>query len=76
MTTDPVEDLAFIHDRMPCIADVDSPYVDLWLDHTDSNFESRHALLRPYDVEKLVATPVSTYVNNVRNQGHKCIEPI
>lgn len=76
MTTEPVEDLAFIHDRMPCIVDVDSSDVDLWLDHDDQDFEARHKLLHPYDAEKLVATPVSTYVNNVRHQGPKCIEPI
>lgn len=76
MTTEPVENLARFHDRMPCMVDVDSSDVDVWLDHSDSDFEARHKLLRPYEAEKLIATPVSTYVNSVRNQGHKCIEPI
>ena len=60
---------------MPCIVEVDHTDVDLWLNHQDDDFEARHQLLRPYESHDLVATPVSTYVNSVRNQGPKCIEP-
>jgi putative SOS response-associated peptidase YedK len=74
ITTEPVKDLAFIHDRMPCIVDVDSPDVDLWLNHNDEDFDARHKLLHPYEAERLVAVPVSQYVNNVKNQGPKCVE--
>jgi putative SOS response-associated peptidase YedK len=76
MTTTPAEHLRRIHDRMPCIASVDSSDVEYWLDHNDDDFESRHKLLRPFESERLVAEPVNTYVNSVKNQGSKCIERV
>ena len=75
MTTEPNDDLSFVHDRMPCIAEVDDQQsLELWMNHTDEDYEARHKLLGPFQ-GKLVATPVSSYVNNTRNQGPKCIEP-
>jgi hypothetical protein len=32
-------------------------------------------LLEPYDHTVMSAKPVSTFVNNARNQGPECIEP-
>jgi putative SOS response-associated peptidase YedK len=33
------------------------------------------SLLKPFTVDEMAAYPISTYVNNPRNQGPKCIEP-
>jgi putative SOS response-associated peptidase YedK len=47
---------------------------DRWLD-ADEPVSDLQALLRPYPADKMAAYPISTYVNNPRNQGPKCIEP-
>ena len=64
--------VAPIHDRMPVILPA-SAY-DRWLD-ADEPVSDLQALLRPYPADKMAAYPISTYVNNPRNQGPKCIEP-
>jgi putative SOS response-associated peptidase YedK len=33
-------------------------------------------VLRPFSSEAMKAVPISTIVNNVRNQGPGCIEPL
>jgi putative SOS response-associated peptidase YedK len=33
-------------------------------------------LLRPYDSTRMKLRPVSTYVNNPRNEGEQCITPV
>lgn len=60
-----------IHDRMPVIL---SPAdYDLWLE-TEFHGESKlAAMLQPYPAEEMIATPVSTLVNNPRNETADCI---
>ncbi|MFM7898243.1 MAG: SOS response-associated peptidase [Actinomycetota bacterium] len=69
ITTSPNERLAAIHDRMPCILDGDE--IDEWLMADDAPLQ----LLRSAANERLVASTVSTAVNNVRNKGADLIEP-
>jgi putative SOS response-associated peptidase YedK len=71
LTTDANQMLSALHDRMPVI--VDRPEHEVWLH--GSTDEARH-VLRPFDADRMVAHPVSTYVSNVRNQGPECIEPL
>jgi len=67
-----------LHDRMPVIVRPED-YVQ-WLgsgrDETPQSLDQLQHLLRPYDDDGLVAYPVSTYVNNARNEGAQCIQPL
>ncbi len=77
LTTDANDLLAPIHNRMPVI--IAREDYDEWLDVTneDRRFLSLlHHLLRPYPSQAMDAYPVSTYVNNARNEGEACIEPV
>ena len=69
VTTSPNEQLATIHDRMPCILDGDE--ISEWL----VNPELPLQLLRACAEDRLTAFTVSTAVNNVRNRGAELIEP-
>jgi len=69
ITTSPNERLAAIHNRMPCVLDGDD--IEEWLSAEDAPLQ----LLRSADNDRLVATTVSTAVNNVRNKGAELIEP-
>jgi putative SOS response-associated peptidase YedK len=46
-----------------------------WLD-PDTSAEQLLALLRPYPAGEMVAAAVSTAVNNPRNEGPACLEPV
>ncbi|MFV1965068.1 MAG: SOS response-associated peptidase [Pirellulaceae bacterium] len=72
MTTEPNELGRPIHDRMPVIIDPEN--YDEWMDPRMQDRERIEPLLRPYDANQMTAEPVSTYVNNVRNDDAKCIE--
>jgi len=63
-----------LHDRMPVILD-EADY-DLWLDVEFEDYDRLKELLEPHQVEAIVAEPVSTHVNNVRNEDPQCVEPI
>jgi putative SOS response-associated peptidase YedK len=72
ITTDASALTRRIHDRMPVILD-DSDY-DLWLDVTIRDRQRLEPLLHPYEDAQLIASPISTYVNNVKHDDAKCIE--
>jgi putative SOS response-associated peptidase YedK len=61
-----------IHDRMPAILR-ESDY-DLWLDPAEQDRDRLTPLLEPYDSDLMIADPVSTLVNNPRNDKPGCIE--
>jgi putative SOS response-associated peptidase YedK len=63
-----------IHDRMPVI--LESENYDLWLDPTVQKPELLQPLLRSIDSDKLKTYPVSTKVNNSRNDSLECLKPI
>lgn len=73
LTTTPNELMAPIHNRMPVIIEPED--YDLWL-HPEPDPEQALHLLRPYPAEKMTAYPVSTVVNNPRNDVPECVQPI
>lgn len=74
ITTDANDQLAPIHHRMPVILAPDD--FATWLDVRDeTDTEAAGALLRPAPDEITAAQPVSTRVNNVRNDDARLIEP-
>ena len=60
-----------IHDRMPVIIP-DQSY-GLWLSSTGNSLQE---FLRPYSPFKMTAYPVSSMVNNAKNEGEGCIRKI
>ena len=66
LTTTPNDLMATLHDRMPVILSP-SDY-DRWLDPGVTDPDEVHDLLRPYPGE-MHAHPVSSAVNNARNDG-------
>ncbi len=74
ITTEANDTLRPIHHRMPVILPPEA--YDLWLDRDIDDAEALLPLLRPRPDDELVAYPVSTVVNNARNDTPDCIEPI
>jgi putative SOS response-associated peptidase YedK len=74
VTGPPNDVVAPIHDRMPVILPPDA--WDIWLDPAVDDTELLRSLLVPAPASLLVADPVSTAVNNVRNKGRELIEPV
>ena len=73
ITTDGAPSISGIHDRMPCLTHLNAEHLDAWPDPEFQDYDFLRSLLKPSD-EELAAVPVSTYVNNVRNQGPQCVE--
>jgi putative SOS response-associated peptidase YedK len=74
LTTSAEDDLGRIHDRMPLL--VEKERYAAWLDPTVSTAEDLKKLLVPAAPGRLEAYPVSTEVNNVRNNGAELLEPL
>lgn len=74
ITTDPNSLMEKIHDRMPVILPKKSWQV--WLDPEFSDRDELLKMLKAYPAKEMVATPVSTVVNNPRNEKAECIEPV
>ncbi|RJL25192.1 SOS response-associated peptidase [Bailinhaonella thermotolerans] len=74
ITTDALDELGRIHDRMPMFV----PHWDwsAWLDPSLGEAEAALGLLRPAAETGLIAYPVSTDVNNVRNNGPELVKPL
>ena len=72
LTTQVNELMRSLHDRMPVILDTDGDAI--WLDSRASS-EALRSLFVPFASEWMAAYAVSTFVNNARNQGPKCLEP-
>ncbi len=66
------EAIAQIHDRMPVILPSDS--WDFWLDPDNTDVTATAELLVPAPSDLIHAHPVSTDVNNVRNNGPHLID--
>ncbi len=71
ITTEANEIMQPIHQRMPVILKSDD--YEQWLDPTIQQPELLQPLLQPYSSDKLKTYPVSTLVNNPRNDNPKCI---
>lgn len=72
ITTSANDDLQAIHDRMPVI--LPEGAYDQWLD-PEAKPVRLMALLKPFDAAPMRATPISTIVNNVRNDSPECLTP-
>lgn len=73
VTTPPNELMKPIHDRMPALLRPET--WDLWLDPDFDDVDQLSDLLGPATSAEMAEYEVSTYVNSVRNNGPKCIEP-
>jgi putative SOS response-associated peptidase YedK len=73
LTCDANEPMLAIHDRMPVVIPPESFAV--WLDPAEHEPGRLSRLLRPFHPDEMTASPVSTLVNNVRNDSATCIEP-
>jgi putative SOS response-associated peptidase YedK len=74
LTTSAEDELGHIHDRMPLHVDPEQ-YGD-WLDPTVSDPDLVRGLLVPAAAGRLRAFPVSTLVNDVKNNGPELVEPL
>jgi putative SOS response-associated peptidase YedK len=74
ITTGPNELLAEIHNRMPVI--LPPTVYELWLDPAERSPTDFTNLLRPYPAAEMTAFPVSTLVNNPRNDTPECVMPV
>lgn len=74
LTTSATDDLGHLHDRMPLLVRPDD--VSDWLDPATHPTDELLALLVPAAPGLLDAWPVSTAVNNHRNNGPELIEPL
>jgi putative SOS response-associated peptidase YedK len=74
LTTEAEDDLGRIHDRMPLLVERDK--YAAWLDPTVSDTAVLSGLLVPAAPGRLEAYPVSTRVNNVKNNGPDLVEPL
>lgn len=70
ITTDPNQLVADLHDRMPVVLPAD--LWATWLDREFADADALQAMLVPSG-EAMVAHPVSTLVNSVRNNLPECI---
>ena len=73
VTTEPNELMASIHNRMPVILSPDA-YAQ-WIDPAVRTPESLGAFIKPYPAEEMAAYPVSTLVNNPKNDRPECVVP-
>jgi putative SOS response-associated peptidase YedK len=74
LTTSAADDLGQLHDRAPMM--LVGAEVDAWLDPAPMSEAERLGLLVPAVPGRLDAWPVSTMVNNHRNNGPELIQPI
>ena len=68
------EPMSVIHDRMPVVIPPES--FDVWLDPTEKDVQKLTRLLRPFYPDEMTAHPVSTLVNNVKQDSAKCVEQV
>lgn len=73
ITVEPNALVAKLHDRMP--AAVTDNRFGSWIAH-DTPVKDLQSFLGPYPASKMQATPVSNYMNNVKNKGPQCIAPL
>lgn len=71
ITTDANELMAGIHDRMPVILSPED--YELWLEPDFHGQGKLLEMLKPYPADWMEAYPVSTVVNNPRNETKECI---
>jgi putative SOS response-associated peptidase YedK len=73
ITTDANDIVRPIHDRMPVI--LQPKDYEAWLDLENQDTMALQRLLQPYPGEAMMAYPVSSFVNNPRNEASRCMDP-
>jgi len=74
ITGEPNDKMAEIHHRMPIMLPPDA--WDQWLDRDEQDTEALGRFLVPAPSSLITFHPVSTEVNNVRNQGTHLMDPV
>ena len=64
--------LQSVHDRMPVI--LPEEQYDAWLDPGNDGRDGLLELLVPYPADEMAFQPVSTAVNNPRNDSPECVK--
>ncbi len=73
ITTSANQRMALVHDRMPVILERDESA--FWADPSHRNVAELQKLLKPAEESYLQLRPVSSLVNNPRNDSPECIVP-
>jgi putative SOS response-associated peptidase YedK len=73
LTTEANELMRPLNDRMPVILDQASE--GTWIDR-NSSADALRSLFVPFASERMEAVAVSSWVNNARNQGPRCVESV
>ena len=74
LTTAPNSVVVDMHDRMPVIVPPDK--YEVWLDPDVTDFDAIRDILRPYDPDQMRRYPVSTKLNNSKNEGAESAAPV
>jgi putative SOS response-associated peptidase YedK len=74
VTTEPNELMASIHNRMPLILPRD--VYEQWIDPAVRTPDSLDALVKPYPAKEMAAYPVSTLVNDPKNDYAENVVPV
>ncbi len=74
ITTRPNELVAPIHNRMPVI--LPQTIYERWLNPAELPSDQLDGLLKPYPAAEMTTYPVSTLVNNPRNDSPQCVAPV
>ncbi|HKT87764.1 MAG TPA: SOS response-associated peptidase [Candidatus Sulfotelmatobacter sp.] len=74
LTTTPNAVTSAVHDRMPVILDPEN--YDVWLDPGMTKVEALTEMLKPYDARLMRCFPVSTRINQVKNDDAECARPV
>jgi putative SOS response-associated peptidase YedK len=74
LTCEANEPMRVIHDRMPVVIPPES--FATWLDPAEHRLDTLSRLLRPFHPDEMTVNPVSTLVNNVKNDSPKCVEQV
>jgi putative SOS response-associated peptidase YedK len=72
VTTAANELASHVHNRMPVVLH-ENDY-GAWLDPANQIGDSLQYLFEPYPADEMTVRPVSTFVNNARNEGPECLE--
>lgn len=72
ITTEPNELMRSLHNRMPVILKKENEHS--WLQDVDT--QEAQSMLEPYPLDDLKAYPISTLVNNPRNNSGNVIRPL
>ena len=73
VTIEPNDLMASLHNRMPVILPADA-YAE-WLEYSFQTPEKLQAFIKPYPAAEMAAYPVSTLVNNPKNDLAECVVP-